>query len=275
MYKKLMVMIIFARGAFFYASENPENVLQKNVGIFSIANNRRPLGRFEHRCYYGTVEGGEMCAVYDGYGGPEIAQFLADTFPHYFSQTSGSIKERMIATFKNADNDEFVKFHKTVGSTASVVFIKDNIAHFAHVGDSRILLEGDDAYFVTSDHRPNRADEYVRIEHAKGGVRKNRVNGILPLSRAFGSYDMDAHKKIVIVEPEYKKIELTRKNKFLLLATGGLWSVMSNDEVIKVLQTKEIMMINDVNLFAELLVRFAALKGVRHDITVMLVDLLS
>lgn len=275
MYKKLMLLTVCGGTAFCYASEKCELVAGKNFGIFSVINKRSSQNVFEDRFYQGAVDGGNLYAVYDGHGGPEVAQFLAKNFSDYFSQTSGLMKDRMVTAFKNADNDEIIKKHKQSGSTASVVFIKDNIAHFAHVGDSRMLLEADGKIdFVTSDHKPNRADEYDRIIKENGLVFNERVNGFLAVSRAFGNYGINDSKKIIIVEPEYKEITLTEKNKFLVLATDGLWDVVTNEDVVTILKTKR-SSIQGMSLFAKMLASYAVVKGSRDDITVMVVDLLS
>ncbi|SRR6266404_3933654 len=253
-----------------YASEHNKLVKHKKIGIFSDINKRDNQEDF---FYHGIVDGGNLYAMYDGHGGHEIAQFLAEKFPDYLSKTLGSMEERFKATFKNIDNDEFVKLHKQCGSTASVVFIKDNIAHFAHVGDSRMLLEEDGKIdFVTSDHKPNRADEYIRIEDNNGLIFNKRVNGFLAVSRAFGDYGLD--KRLIIAEPEYRELSLTKKNRFLVLATDGLWDMVASEEVVGILCAKQ-SRVNDMNLLAKLLAGFAITRGSHDNITVMLVDLLS
>ena len=273
MHRKLMLLVVCSGAAFCYASENRELVVEKKVGIFSVINKRQHHNVFEDRFYHGTVEGGKLYAVYDGHGGPEVAEFLAKNFSDYFSKTSGLMKNRMVAAFKNAYNDDFVKLNNQSGSTASVVFIKDNSAYFAHVGDSRMVLgAGGKVGFVTSDHKPNRADEYVRIEDAKGLVFNKCVNGFLAVSRAIGDYGLD--KRLIIAEPEYTEVLLTEKNKFLVLATNGLWDVVTNEDVVTILKAKR-SRIQDMNLLAELLANYAVVKGSRDDITVMVVDLLS
>ena len=157
MNKQLALLFLCAATPWSYAMENNQLVKEKKVGIFSVKNKRDFQEDF---AYHGTVDGGKLCAVYDGHGGQEVAKFLANNFHDYFRKTSGPVQQRMAEAFKNADNDEFVKLNKKAGSTASVVFIKDNIAHFAHVGDLRAVLENDGAVgFATSDHKPNRADE--------------------------------------------------------------------------------------------------------------------
>ena len=218
------------------ASENCEVMVEKRIGISSYQNKRDYQ---EDRFYDGTVDGGNLYAVYDGHGNDKVAHFLAENFHHYFGKTSGPMRERMVEAFKNADNDEFVQLNKKSGSTASVVYIKDNVAHFAHVGDSRALLEKDGCVaFATQDHKPMRHDEKQRIENARGYVYQNRVNGILAVSRAFGDYDVG--KNLIISEPEYAEIPLTNNHGFLVVASDGLWDKMNNEEVAAMLQEETI-----------------------------------
>ena len=264
----------------FYASEHQSS---KKIGIFSDINKRKFQEDF---FYHGIVDGGNLYAVYDGHfchrvgytenddnNGCAIAKFLAEKFSIYFKKASGStIKERMMAAFKNADNDEFVKENKDCGSTAAIVFIKDNVAHCAYVGDSRALLERNGKInFVTQDHIPNKLDESLRIIKAGGVIFERRVNGFLSITRAFGDYILD--KKLIIADPDYEEIPLTTEHKFLVLASNGLWNMVSNEEVVGILNAKK--SIQDMNLLAKMLAIFAVHRGSRDNITVMLVDLLS
>ena len=270
MNKRWALLIIGNAVALCCASESSQLVIQKKVGVFSAQNKRETQEDF---FYHGDVDGGKLCAVYDGHGGQHVAKFLAEKFPIYFSQTSGFTCDRMQQAFANADKDEFVQLHKECGSTAVVVFIKDNIAHFAHVGDSRALLVAPGKVdFVTIDHLPNRADEYIRIEDAKGIVFNKRVNGFLSVSRAFGNYGLD--KRLIIATPEYTGILLTKKNNFLVLATDGLWDFVSNVDVAWLLNSNQ-SNVKDMSSMAEILALFAIGRGSRDNITVMVVDLLS
>lgn len=56
-----------------------------------------------------------------------------------------------------------------------------------------------------------------------------RVHGILAISRSIG----DAHlKKWVVAEPETRIVELEQDMEFLVLASDGLWDVVSNQEAV-------------------------------------------
>ena len=45
---------------------------------------------------------------------------------------------------------------------------------------------------------------------------------------------MDAKKWGVIYEPEFFKYELKEKDKIIVLATDGLWEILSNEEVVEI-----------------------------------------
>uniref|UniRef100_A0A804RK89 protein-serine/threonine phosphatase n=1 Tax=Zea mays TaxID=4577 RepID=A0A804RK89_MAIZE len=80
-----------------------------------------------------------------------------------------------------------------VGSTAVVALLVRGRLVVANCGDSRAVLcrgpAGTPPVPLSSDHKPNRADEKARIEAAGGRVVFNnghRVRGILAMSRALG-----------------------------------------------------------------------------------------
>ncbi|EKX31539.1 hypothetical protein GUITHDRAFT_83052 [Guillardia theta CCMP2712] len=102
----------------------------------------------------------------------------------------------------------------------------------ANVGDSRgVLCQDGRAVPMSDDHKPNRPDERRRIELAGGmvvTVGVARVGGILAVSRAIGDSPL---KQFVPATPEYKVIRRDPSQKFIILATDGLWDVVSNQEV--------------------------------------------
>ncbi|GKC07836.1 phosphatase 2C 37-like protein [Tanacetum coccineum] len=76
---------------------------------------------------------------------------------------------------------------------------------------------------------PDRPDELQRIEEAGGRViywDGARVLGVLAMSRAIGDNYL---KPYVIPEPEVTVTERTAEDECLILASDGLWDVVSND----------------------------------------------
>ncbi|KAG0486148.1 hypothetical protein HPP92_008243 [Vanilla planifolia] len=117
-----------------------------------------------------------------------------------------------------------------VGSTAVVSIISEGSLLVANCGDSRaVLSRGGKAVPLSSDHKPDRPDELARIEAAGGRVifvNGARVHGILAMSRALGDKYL---KPVVTSEPEFFIRERTPEDECLILASDGLWDVLSNE----------------------------------------------
>lgn len=257
-----------------------EHQLGSAIGIFS-DQGRRPTQ--EDRWLYESVEGGHLFGVFDGHNGFQIAQFAKEKLASYFRAASGSVEEKMKVAFSQLDNDPFIKTNEKCGSTASVVFVNKDTACFAHVGDSRALLEKNGIVdFATQDHKPNRIDEKNRIQRLGGTVSQVhgtwRVEYCLALSRAFGDSWM---KQYIIADPEYTERQLTSENRYLILASDGLWNVMTNDQVVQ--RLKDDIRHPSARFLAWYLGTFAAKASndnisqenrTKDNITIIVVDLL-
>lgn len=107
---------------------------------------------------------------------------------------------------------------------------------------------GEKVWISTSlsiDHKPDRADEHDRIINTNGRVdpfreengdpvgparvwlRTQNVPG-LAMSRSIG--DLVAASVGVIPEPEFFELTLNESDKFLVLASDGVWEFIDNDE---------------------------------------------
>jgi serine/threonine protein phosphatase PrpC len=83
---------------------------------------------------------------------------------------------------------------------------------------------------TSSDHTPNQTDEWQWIEDAGSVVKWNNtittcwlVEGVLGLSPAFGAGQL---QQFVMAENEIQE-DTTEGVDFLVLATAGLWNVVS------------------------------------------------
>ncbi|TKY47466.1 phosphatase 2C 37 [Spatholobus suberectus] len=117
-----------------------------------------------------------------------------------------------------------------VGSTAVVAVVTPDKLVVSNCGDSRaVLCRNGVAIPLSSDHKPDRPDELLRVQ-AKGGRviywDGPRVLGVLAMSRAIGDNYL---KPYVISEPEVTVTERTEEDECLILASDGLWDVVSND----------------------------------------------
>jgi protein phosphatase 1L len=91
------------------------------------------------------------------------------------------------------------------GSTCLMGLVLNGRLTVANLGDSiaTLIHENGDLTKMNTIHEPTRPDEKSRIEAANGFVIKNRVNGELSVSRAFGDFEM---KELIISDPECQTI---------------------------------------------------------------------
>jgi protein phosphatase 1L len=141
----------------------------------------------------------------------------------------------------------------------------------ANVGDSRaVVSKGGKAIAVSRDHKPDQTDERQRIEEAGGFVMWAgtwRVGGVLAVSRAFGDKLL---KQYVVADPEIKEEVVDGSLEFLILASDGLWDVVSNDEAVAMVKP-----IEDPEQAAKRLLQEASQRGSADNITVVIVRFLD
>ncbi|KAH9612237.1 hypothetical protein KSS87_007323 [Heliosperma pusillum] len=122
-----------------------------------------------------------------------------------------------------------------VGSTAVVALVTPEKIVVSNCGDSRaVLCRGGAAVALSSDHKPDRPDELDRIEKAGGRViywDGARVLGMLAMSRAIGDNYL---KPYVIPDPEITVTDRTPEDECLIIASDGLWDVVSNETAASV-----------------------------------------
>ncbi|CAH2054061.1 unnamed protein product [Thlaspi arvense] len=117
-----------------------------------------------------------------------------------------------------------------VGSTAVVSVVTPEKIIVSNCGDSRaVLCRNGVAIPLSSDHKPDRPDELIRIQQAGGRViywDGARVLGVLAMSRAIGDNYL---KPYVIPDPEVTVTDRTDDDECLILASDGLWDVVPNE----------------------------------------------
>ncbi|KAG8362595.1 hypothetical protein BUALT_BualtUnG0060100 [Buddleja alternifolia] len=143
-------------------------------------------------------------------------------------------------------------FHS--GTTALTIVRQGDIIFLANVGDSRAVLGTtcDDGNLVavqlTIDFKPNLPQEAERIMECRGrvyslddepGVHRvwlpHEESPGLAMSRAFGDYCVKDFGLISV--PEVTHRHITNKDQFIVLATDGVWDVISNQEAVQIVST--------------------------------------
>ncbi|KAI3992262.1 hypothetical protein MKX01_029983 [Papaver californicum] len=126
---------------------------------------------------------------------------------------------------------------ESVGSTAVVSIVTPEKVVVANCGDSRaVLSRGGKAVPLSTDHKPDLPAELQRIQGAGGRViywDGPRVLGVLAMSRAIGDNYL---KPYVSSEPEITVTGRTEEDEFMILASDGLWDVVSNETACDVVR---------------------------------------
>ncbi|CAH1443618.1 unnamed protein product [Lactuca virosa] len=166
-------------------------------------------------------------------------------------------KNSFIRTCASVDHDvrecrKFDSFHS--GTTALAVVKQGELLVIANVGDSRAVLAttSDDGCLVpvplTVDFKPNLPHEAERIVECKGrvfcledepGVHRlwlpNEESPGLAMSRAFGDYCVKDFGLVSV--PQVTERRITRKDQFIVLASDGVWDVVSNEEAVEIVSS--------------------------------------
>ncbi|KAL6279153.1 hypothetical protein ACE6H2_016034 [Prunus campanulata] len=112
---------------------------------------------------------------------------------------------------------------ETVGSTYVVALVCSSHIIVGNCGDSTtVLCRGKQAIALSVDHKPNREDEYARIEVAGGKViqwNEHRVFGVFSLSWSIGDRYL---KSWIIPKPEVMDVPRARDDECLILASDVL-----------------------------------------------------
>ncbi|KAK9288243.1 hypothetical protein L1049_016693 [Liquidambar formosana] len=140
------------------------------------------------------------------------------------------------------------------GTTALTIVRQGDLIVVANVGDSRAVLAttSDDGSLVpiqlTVDFKPNLPQEAERITQSKGRVfclqdepgvyrvwMPNGETSGLAISRALGDYCMKDFGLISV--PEVTQRNITNSDQFAILATDGVWDVISNQEAVQIVSS--------------------------------------
>ncbi|KAK3033904.1 hypothetical protein RJ639_033539 [Escallonia herrerae] len=196
-----------------------------------------------HVAKFVNIQGHELglFAIYDGHLGDAVPSYLQKNLfanilkeDEFWTDPSRSILKAYEKT------DQAILSHNSNlgrgGSTAvTAIIINGRRLWVANVGDSRaVLSRKGQAVQMTTEHEPN--TERGSIEN-KGGFVSNmpgdvpRVNGQLAVSRAFGDKSLKSHLRS---DPDIQETNIDTSTDILILASDGLWKVMSNQEAVDI-----------------------------------------
>lgn len=226
---------------------------------------------------FGCQEKTIFCGIFDGHGdwGHYVSKSVRESLPktilrnwklssdHRCSTTSnqtpfGVWKQSLLRSCAVVDDDlvntqSFDTFHS--GTTGLTLIKQDDLLVVANVGDSRAVLatveDGVDTITsvpLTYEFKPNTPHEARRIKQCQGrvfclddepGVHRlwlpyDDAPG-LAMSRAFGDHCVKNYGLISV--PDVSQRSITNRDRFVVLATDGVWDVISNEEAVAIILT--------------------------------------
>lgn len=226
---------------------------------------------------FGCQEEMIFCGIFDGHGpwGHFVSKQVRNSMPisllcnwqETLSQTTLVEPEtdQRFAIWKHlylktcADVDQELQHHRKIdtfnsGTTALTVVRQGEVIYVANVGDSRAVLatvseEGSlVAVQLTVDFKPNIPQEEERIIGCNGRVfcledepgvhrvwQPEEESPGLAMSRAFGDYCIKEYGLVSV--PEVTQRHISTRDQFVILATDGVWDVISNEEAIDVVSS--------------------------------------
>jgi len=212
-----------------------------------------------------------LFSVYDGHGkfGHEVSQEAMHTVYHMLEVAHKELVADPCGTL--ADAFEACNVHLRLmaseevlevnalesGACAVVAFLHQKELYVAGVGDCRAVLgsRSEDGTMVplqlSTDHKVDVPAEQARLESKGSWVRpatdddgeinparlyeqegKTHMGPGLCISRALG--DLNAMRCGLIPLPEVFSHVITEDNKFLILATDGVWEFIDNEQAVEI-----------------------------------------
>ena len=210
-----------------------------------------------------------LFCIFDGHGGNSSARLCIKRYPEIFKkcllENPFDYEQALKKSFLLMDKEIEKSNGMEVGNTATVVFINNKLLYCANVGDSSCCLIGKTAEFISVDHKCKNKKEAKRIEKEGGRIEEDRLNGILCITRGLGDFDLK--NKGLIADPHVVKRLIDHSLDYCVIASDGVWDVLSPDDVAKITQD------HNIDDLAKIIVETAKNKGSEDNISCIVIEL--
>lgn len=207
-----------------------------------------------------SLRGQYLFAVCDGHGedGHKVSSLIKKKFSKLLLRNLPDIPLGNKDIYYEAIKKSYAEINQLVmngnfdseysGSTFVYVLIVGNQVFCANVGDSRAVLgrfnETWQAVDLSNDQKPNRKDESNRIIGKGGRIEASGTGNMLriwkacenspglAMTRSIG--DAVAKEIGVICEPEIIDLRFLSTDKFIIIASDGVWDYISSLEAVQI-----------------------------------------
>jgi serine/threonine protein phosphatase PrpC len=166
--------------------------------------------------------GSSYFAIFDGHGGSHVSAYAANNIHRLFNKNYASdiyVPEMLQVTIQEV-NEYLVTKWPEEGSTSAIVIVIKDFIYTANTGDSRIVLVCPDNAIVqlSEDHQ----------------VQTGEIQGVRSLSRSLGDGALQGEHS---GEPHMTRVH-RKDGMWMIMATAGVWSVMTNEQAVKIAGSK-------------------------------------
>ena len=213
----------------------------------------------EDYCYF---------AVYDGHGGSNVSHYAGEnihgSFAKHFKESKDVVKS--INEAFTEVNDHLTKTWPEEGCTAGVIVVSNDKVYSINLGDVRAVMAYPDgkAERLSYDHKASDPKEKELIESRGVKVFRNRILGILAVSRALGDGEFEG---IIGTDPHITEKPRVNGAK-VILACDGVWDVLTDEEAASIALKND-----DPSVAAKAIVDESINKNTTDNVSCIVIDL--
>uniref|UniRef100_A0A0R0IY93 PPM-type phosphatase domain-containing protein n=1 Tax=Glycine max TaxID=3847 RepID=A0A0R0IY93_SOYBN len=193
-----------------------------------------------------------FCGVFDGHGpyGHRVAKKVRDSFPlklnaqwdlHHKNRDRLSDHSSATGSYKSEGNGFRLVDEKTSPidheheETDTILTLRESFLKACKIMDKELKLHPDIDCFWEEERIRLRRGRVFSLQNEPEVARVWLPNSDFPglaMARAFGDFCLKDFGLIAVPDISYHR--LTEKDEFVVLATDGIWDVLSNEEVVDI-----------------------------------------
>lgn len=236
-----------------------------NMNIFAATHIGRVRKANEDRYLIKRLNDGSiLLAIADGLGGEAAGDYAAEIVRSRLAGINqvprGEEEQQLEALVKAADLAVYSEARKDpdtegMGTTLVCVLLRDGLAYWVHVGDSRLYVLHDEQLIkITEDQT------FARFLVEEGEITPEQV------PTHYSRHVLDQTVGCSICEPETGRLEF-KGNDLLILTTDGLHKKIATETMISLLKAE-----TDLETKAKSLVEAALDSGGKDNITIVIAE---
>lgn len=233
------------------------------IKIFGLTDIGKERKNNQDSIFFQQSENKALLIVADGMGGHLSGDTASSMAVSYLSRLIEydfkNTKEEILKEVMQANKNIFLKGHeeiyKGMGTTLTLLYLKDNNISIVSIGDSRVYLFKEELYQLTEDHT------LTEQKYSLGLIDRSLV-------------DTDVHRHILLkglglseeCEADYFTITL-ESNTLFLLCSDGFYDLVSSQQITELIREEK-----NTELLVQKMINLANDQGGRDNISIILLD---